>query len=152
MYATHTQPDYASPAPLTEHRPIEPARTANAWEHNTNCQQSWLQTHAVGSSTTKVCNNCNKKIPQRFGSSKIISVNYRNQFVTQYARCGRKVMGLIFYLPKLLFFSNMNVIPFKIVPLDSYAPMEMFPLLVAALEVFNRYGLQHVRYSLLYVF
>ena len=27
--------------------------------------------------------------------------------------------------------------------------MEMFPLLVAALEVFKRYSLQHVRYSIL---
>ncbi|KAJ9592634.1 hypothetical protein L9F63_015689, partial [Diploptera punctata] len=26
MYATHSQPDYGSPAPPTEHRPIEPAR------------------------------------------------------------------------------------------------------------------------------
>ena len=60
-------------------------------------------------------------------------------------RCGRKVMRLIFYFPKFLFFSNINVIPFKIVPLGSYTPMEtLFPLLVAALEVFNRYGLQHV--------
>ena len=54
-----------------------------------------------------------------------------------------------FYLQKFLFLSNVNVIPFKIVPLGSYTLMEMFPLLVAALEVFNRYGLQHVRYSLL---
>ena len=57
-------------------------------------------------------------------------------------------LRLIFYLPKFLFFSNINVIPFKIVPLDSYTPMEMlFPLLVAAPEVFNLYGLQHVRYT-----
>ena len=46
------------------------------------------------------------------------------------------------------FFSNINVIPFKIVPLGSYTPMEtLFPLLVEALEVFSRYGLQHVRYT-----
>ena len=33
---------------------------------------------------------------------------------------------------------------------SSYTPMEtLFPLLVAALEVFNQYGLQHVRYTLL---
>jgi hypothetical protein len=42
----------------------------------------------------------------------------------------------------------MNVITFKIVPLGSYTPMEtLFPLLVAALEVCNRHGLQHVRYK-----
>ena len=62
-------------------------------------------------------------------------------------------MSLIFYLLKFLFFLNINVIPFKVVPLGSYTPMEtLFPLLVAALEVFNRYGLQHVRYTLLDVF
>jgi hypothetical protein len=53
----------------------------------------------------------------------------------------------------LFIFSNINVIPFKILPLGSYAPMEtLFPLLVAALKVFNRCGLQHVRYTLLDVF
>ena len=52
-----------------------------------------------------------------------------------------------------VFFFNINVIPFQIVPLGSYTPMEtLFPLLVEALEVFNRYGLQHVRYTLLNVF
>ena len=66
-----------------------------------------------------------------------------------YTRFGRKVMRLIFYLPKFLFFSNIHVIPFKIVPLGSYTPMKTFPLLVAALEVFNLYDLQHVRYNLL---
>ena len=49
-------------------------------------------------------------------------------------------------------FSNINVIPFKIVPLGSYTLMKTFPLLVAALEVFNRYDLQHVHYTLLGVF
>ena len=40
--------------------------------------------------------------------------------------------------------------PFKIVPLGRYTPMEtLFPLLVATLLVLNRYGLQHVRYTLL---
>jgi hypothetical protein len=40
-----------------------------------------------------------------------------------------------------------------IVPLDSYSPMEtLFPRSVAALEVFNQYGLQHIRYTLLDVF
>jgi hypothetical protein len=57
-------------------------------------------------------------------------------------------MRQIFYLPKFLFFSNINVVPFKIVPLGSYTPMEtLFPLLLAALEFFNRYGHQHVRYT-----
>jgi hypothetical protein len=59
----------------------------------------------------------------------------------------------MFYLPKFLCFSNINVIPFKVVPLNSYTPMEtLFPLLAAALEVFNRYGLPHVRYTLSDVF
>jgi len=61
-------------------------------------------------------------------------------------------MRLICYLQKFLFFSNINVIPFKIVPLGSYTPMEMFPLLLAALEVFNKYGLQLICYTLLDVF
>jgi hypothetical protein len=56
------------------------------------------------------------------------------------ARCGRKVLRVI-YLPKILFLSNI-----KIVPMGSYTPM------VAALEVFNRYGLQHVFYTLLDVY
>jgi hypothetical protein len=48
-----------------------------------------------------------------------------------HTRCGRKVM--------ILFFLNINVIPFKIVPLGSYTPKEtLFPLLVAALEVFHQ--------------
>ena len=38
--------------------------------------------------------------------------------------------------------------PFKIVPLGSYIPMEtLFPLLVAALEVCNWYGLQQLCYN-----
>ena len=54
-------------------------------------------------------------------------------------------MRLLFYLPKFFFY--INAIPFKMLPLDSYTAMEtLFPLLVAALEVFNRCGLQHVRY------
>ena len=59
-----------------------------------------------------------------------------------------------FLFTKFLFiFSNINVISFKIVPLGSYTSMEtLFPLLVAALQVFNRYGLQHDRYTLLDVF
>ena len=61
-------------------------------------------------------------------------------------------MRLIFYLPTFLFFSKINVIPFKIVPLGSNTLMETFPLLIAVLEVFNWYGLQHVRYTLLDVF
>ena len=66
----------------------------------------------------------------------------------RFTSCGRKVMGLIFYLPKFLFFSNINVIPFKMVSFGSYTPMEMlFPLLVAVLKDFNWYGLQHIRYK-----
>ena len=61
-------------------------------------------------------------------------------------------MRLMFYLPKL-FFSNFNFISFKIVSLGSYTLMEtLFPLSAAALEIFNRYGLQHIRYCLLNVF
>jgi hypothetical protein len=53
-----------------------------------------------------------------------------------------------FLFSKVFIFSDINVIPFKILPLGSYTPMEiLFPLLVAALEVFNWYGLQHVRYN-----
>ena len=58
-----------------------------------------------------------------------------------------------FLFTKVFIFSNINLIPFKIVPLGSYTPMEtLFPLLVAVLEVFYRYGLQHVRYTLLDIF
>ena len=62
---------------------------------------------------------------------------------------GRKVMRLIFYLSVFcFFFLNINVIPFKIVPLGSYTPLEtLFPLLVAALEVFKQYGLRHVHHT-----
>ena len=48
---------------------------------------------------------------------------------------------------KVFIFSNINVVPIKIVPLGSYTPMDTFPLFVAALEVFNWYGLQHVCYN-----
>ena len=48
----------------------------------------------------------------------------------------------------LFIFSNVNVILFKIVPLGSYTPIEaLVPLLVAALEVFNWYDLEHVCYN-----
>ncbi len=71
----------------------------------------------------------------------------------RHTKCRRKAMRLIFYLPKFLFFSNIKVIPFKVVPLGSYTPTEtLFPPLVTALEVFNRYGLQHIHYILLDVF
>ena len=62
-----------------------------------------------------------------------------------HTKCDRKVMRLIFQLPTFLF-------PFKTVPLGSYTPTGTFPLLVAALGVFNRYCFQHVRYTLLGVF
>jgi hypothetical protein len=55
------------------------------------------------------------------------------------------------FIKVFIFFPNFNVIAFKIIPLGSYTPMETFPLLVAALEVFNRYGLQHIR-SLFWMF
>ena len=48
------------------------------------------------------------------------------------------------------FYFIRTVIFFKIFPFGSYTPMEtLFPLLVAALEVFNRFDFQHVRYTLL---
>ena len=59
----------------------------------------------------------------------------------------------LFIYQSFFFSPNIKVIPFKIVPLGTYTPTEMlFPLLVAALEVFNRYGLQHVRYTVNKVF
>ena len=58
-----------------------------------------------------------------------------------------------FIYQSFYFFSIINVIPFKIISFGRYTPMEtLFPLLVAALEIFNRYCLQHVRYTLLDVF
>ncbi|PSN35868.1 hypothetical protein C0J52_11651 [Blattella germanica] len=54
IYATPSQPDYGSSAPPTEHRPMESSRTGNTWEHNNaSSQQSWLLTHAAGTSATK---------------------------------------------------------------------------------------------------
>jgi hypothetical protein len=64
----------------------------------------------------------------------------------------QKINETHFLFTKVFIFSNINVIPFKIVPLGSYTPMETFPLLVAVLEVLNWYGLQPVRYTLLNVF
>ena len=49
-------------------------------------------------------------------------------------------------------FNKVFIIPFKIVPLGSYTPMELFPILLVALEVFNRYGLLYAYYTLLDVF
>ena len=54
-----------------------------------------------------------------------------------------------FLFTKVFIFFKHQCYPLKIGPLGSYTPMEMFPLLVAALEVFNEYGLQHIRYTLL---
>jgi hypothetical protein len=49
-----------------------------------------------------------------------------------------------------IFIKVFSFILFKIVPLDRYTPMEMlFPFLVAALEVFNLFDLQHDSYILL---
>ena len=54
----------------------------------------------------------------------------------------QKINETDFVFIKVFFFSNINVIPIKIFPLGSYAPMEMlFPLRVVVLEIFNRYGL-----------
>jgi hypothetical protein len=56
------------------------------------------------------------------------------------------------FINQSFYFSNIKVIPFEIVPLGSYTPMEtFFPFLVTVLQVLNRYGLQHVRYTLLNV-
>ena len=77
--------------------------------------------------------------------------------------CNEKIMNFILNLLQFTFmnnsgadvlftkvFLNINVIPFQIVPLGSYWPMEtLFPLLVGTLENFNRYDLQHVRYMCL---
>jgi hypothetical protein len=58
--------------------------------------------------------------------------------ILTHMRDGIKVMRLIFYLPKFLFISNINAVPFRIVALGSYTPMlTVYPLLVAALEVFS---------------
>ena len=55
-------------------------------------------------------------------------------------RCARKVMRMMFLITKVFIFSNINVIPFKTVPLGSYTPML---LLVAALQVLDRYRSIH---------
>ena len=55
-----------------------------------------------------------------------------------------------FLFTKVLIFLNINVILFEIVPLGSYTPMEiLFPLLVAALDIFNQYDLQKSRNDVL---
>ena len=53
-----------------------------------------------------------------------------------------------FLFTEVFIFSNTNLIHFKTVPLDNNTPMEtLSPTLVATLKVFNRYALQHVRYT-----
>ena len=52
-----------------------------------------------------------------------------------------------FLFTKVFIFFQISVMTFKIFPLGSYTPMEKFPCLVVALEIFNRYGLQHVLYT-----
>ena len=55
-----------------------------------------------------------------------------------YTCCGRKVMRLIFLFTQIFIFSNIIVVPFKIVLLGSYTPNEtLFSLLVTALEVYS---------------
>ena len=61
--------------------------------------------------------------------------------------CGREVMRLIFVYQSFYFFKHQN---------SSLGQLQtdgdVVPTFVAALEVFNRYGLQHVHYTLLNVF
>ena len=60
----------------------------------------------------------------------------------------RKVMSLIFYLPKFLFFFKYQCHLLQNSSLGQlHTHGDVVPLLVAALEVFNRYGLQHVPYN-----
>ena len=70
---------------------------------------------------------------------------------TEISTRDRKVMRLIFLFTKvsiLFIFFKYKCYPLQIVPLGSYTPMEkLFPVLVAALEVSNRHGLQHALYS-----
>ena len=62
-------------------------------------------------------------------------------------------MRLNFLITNVLIFLNINVIAFKIIPLGRNTLIQtLFPLLEAALEVINRYVLQHVHYTLLNVF
>ena len=75
--------------------------------------------------------------------------SYKNTFyVLPEIRGVQKNNDTGFLFTKVFFSPEIDVNLFKIVPLSRYKPMETFPLLVAALEVFNRY----VRYTLLDVF
>jgi len=47
-------------------------------------------------------------------------------------------MRLIQYNSVFIFKLQIEFVPFKIVPLGGYTPLEMFPLFLAALEVANR--------------
>lgn len=70
VYASPPQPDYGSPAPPTEHRPIEPARTNNraaTWDHTKTIststlvsQQPWLM-----SMTNTSAAAANKKVTSK---------------------------------------------------------------------------------------
>lgn len=60
VYASPPQPDYGSPAPHTEHHPIEPARTNNRpgnWNHGKNpvttMQQPWVISSSAASTANK---------------------------------------------------------------------------------------------------
>ena len=64
--------------------------------------------------------------------------------------CSRKVMRLIFFEQWIVFFLQIKVIPFKLVPLGSYTvPEELFPLFVAVVEGFCLNTLQLACYALL---
>jgi len=55
-----------------------------------------------------------------------------------YTRSVNKVMRLIQYNSVLTFKLQIELFPFKIVPLGGYTPPEMFPIFVATLAVANR--------------
>jgi len=73
-----------------------------------------------------------------FCTAKARVLSFESQYVmSQYMQCGRKVMRQVFFKPWILFFLQIEVIRFKIVPLGSYTATEaLFPLFVAVLEGF----------------
>ena len=90
-------------------------------------QRSLRTLHSLqGTVTRKYRRHAAPISEHRFTGEYPSNLSYRVYWVLICKRCGRKVMRLIFYLLKFLFFSNINVIPFKIVPLCSYTPMETF--------------------------
>ena len=78
---------------------------------------------------------------------KYVSIPHKIRNIYEVGHKSNETYFLFFKV--LIFFSNINTIPFKIVPLDSHTQMKtLFPLLVATLEVFKLCGLQHVHYTL----